>query len=381
MTADTATLIPGSARFRVPSDLPGTIDPEFAEHAARWAEALVRRVRSHGLRVTPGTVPTLARSAHRVAESLGLARMPEVYVVSDPGVNAKAIWAADAERSFIEVHSGLLRICRGSELDFVLGHELAHIAFGHSARQDPPADSSVAGRIALMRQRRMERAAEISCDRIGFLATRSVATASRVIMKVASGLDDALLGADAGTLLQQLESEQGDGWSMHATHPALPLRLWALWEFSRVAELGGAMPLAHVNDRIEARLDQEAGDELRNAEDQSKSKCLFWLGIALVHSSPDADAIRAMQERFGVDEVERGLRFASGFPHETLRNKVLDHVSSVVGLIATNAAWVLMEFSRLRSTTKSMPRESALLNEAIRVLMKSAGGYSPGQLR
>lgn len=376
MIEELSPLIPGITQYRLPSDSPVAVEPEFAEHAAQCAAALVSRVRSHGLLVTSGTVPSLSRSAQRVAECLELGRMPEVYVVSDPDVNARAIWAADTDRSFIEVHSGLLRICRGTELDFVLGHELAHIAFGHSARQAPSSEGPNANRMAVMRHRRAERAAEISCDRIGFLVTRSVATSSRVIMKLASGLDDALLGADSATLLQQLEAEQGEQWSLQATHPALPLRLWALWEFSRVSEFGGTVPLADINDRIEQRLDQETGDELRDAEHHARSKCLFWLGITLIHSTSDAASLGAMRERFGWDEVDRGLRFAADFPQDSLRAKVMDHLSVVLAGPAMHASWVLSELGVFRPSSKSIPHDYRIFQESVNALKATIAANS-----
>lgn len=372
MIMDTSRLIPGIARFRLPSDIEAEVSPELAEHAARCASAMVSHARAHGLLVTKSSVPTLARSAERVAETLGMERMPEVYVVSDPGVNAKAIWAADEGRSFIEVHSGLLRICRGTELDFVLGHELAHIAFGHSARREPAGESSGADQVAVMRHRRSERAAELSCDRIGLLVSRSVASASRVMMKVASGLDDALLGTDSGSMLQQFEAEQAVGWGMRATHPALPFRLWALWETSRAVDFDGAIPLTDINIAIEARLDEETGDELRAAEQLSRSRCLFWLGIVAIHGSPSPECVRAMRERFGIDEVERGLRFAASFPQQSVRAKLMEHLSIVVGGDLSHREWVLTEISKILAVGSTGFTEPGLLREATHLLKAGA---------
>ena len=62
------------------------------------AESLVARVRATGLRVTRGTVPAIARSIERVHATLRLEEMPEVYVVADPSLNARAVWAGGLPR-------------------------------------------------------------------------------------------------------------------------------------------------------------------------------------------------------------------------------------------------------------------------------------------
>jgi hypothetical protein len=373
MKAQASTCIPGSAVYRLTSDVEIEVSAERAEVLARWAQGLILQARANGLLVTPGTVPSLARSAQRVADNLCMERIPEVYVLGNPEPNAYAVWATDSGRSFIQVNAGLLRVCRGSELDCVLGHELAHIAFNHAAREGPTLETASTNRIEVMRYRRAQRAAEISCDRIGFLVTRSLATASRVIMKMASGLDDALLGPDSTSLLQQLEPEQDPSWSTQATHPSMPLRLWALLMFSRAEQFGGTMQLPQINDRIEARLDQEAGIELERAEKHAQSRCLFWIGTVLLHAAADEGRLQAMYARFGTDEVKRGLRFALCFPADALRKKVLDHLSVVVRGDFTQPEWVLREFEGIwRAGGSSLPRNE-ILTESLHLLSTAAG--------
>jgi len=56
----------------------------------------------------------------------GLERMPDIYIIDDPGMNAFAT-GRDANHASVAVTAGLLQALNRDELQGVIGHEIAHI--------------------------------------------------------------------------------------------------------------------------------------------------------------------------------------------------------------------------------------------------------------
>jgi hypothetical protein len=340
--------------------------------AMEAAEGLVARVRSTGLRVTKGTVPSIARSIERVHASLGLEEMPEVYVVADPTLNAKAVWAGGLRRSFVIMHSGLARLLAGNEYDFVLGHELGHLGLGHSVRKLTSDDTLEASEAGVLRARLADRAAELSADRVGLVAARSLSTAARVVMKVASGLPNEQLGMDADAFLSQLETGALDvEWEVSATHPGLPLRLWALQRFAysdafgRLAECATqGRPLLEVDRDVESRLRSESTDRLAQLENERIERALFWLVFteaALGRSPARAPGMLALVDsRFGARLRGQGERFLADFGPEGVLGKLGEQLEGVL----VHGHWVRVrihdEFHRIMGGASPQSRHPAV---------------------
>jgi heat shock protein HtpX len=89
---------------------------------------------SMGVRVIdPNTIDPEARGlvdmVHRLAQKAGLSAMPEVGIYNSPEVNAFATGPSQS-RALVAVSAGLLNHMRTSDVEGVLGHEMAHIANG-----------------------------------------------------------------------------------------------------------------------------------------------------------------------------------------------------------------------------------------------------------
>jgi heat shock protein HtpX len=66
---------------------------------------------------------------YRLARTAGLPEMPEVGIYNSPEVNAFATGPSQS-RALVAVSAGLLNHMRTSDVEGVLGHEIAHIANG-----------------------------------------------------------------------------------------------------------------------------------------------------------------------------------------------------------------------------------------------------------
>jgi len=71
----------------------------------------------------------LVQTVHGLAQKAGLTKMPDVAIYDSPEVNAFAT-GPSRNNSLVAVSTGLLQRMGKSEVDGVLGHEVAHIANG-----------------------------------------------------------------------------------------------------------------------------------------------------------------------------------------------------------------------------------------------------------
>ena len=138
---------------------------------------------------------------------LDLEKVPELYIVQDPQVNAMAI---GVDKPFIVITTGMVNLCDAEELRWVVGHELGHVLSGHAVYRTMLLFLiNLSQRIAWMPigylglraiiwgLEEWYRKSELSCDRAGLLAAQDVDAARRTLMKMAGGPYLSELNADA----------------------------------------------------------------------------------------------------------------------------------------------------------------------------------------
>jgi Zn-dependent protease with chaperone function len=208
----------------------------------------------NGVRVGPRQLPDLMRRIEAASHKLGLNRVPEAYVLQAGGL-LNAFAAKLSSRRFIIIYSDLLEASdaedgaggdRANELDFVIGHELGHLAAGH-----------LATRLFLLPARLMPllgaayaRACEYTCDRCGYAATGDLTIASRALAILAAG-PKAARRMDLDAFLDQRRETAGFWmavYELNATHPFLSKRLAALrsWQGAGTVERIGRNPLSYL---------------------------------------------------------------------------------------------------------------------------------------
>lgn len=97
---------------------------------------LYARQRVNGVRISPTQFPEAHRMVAEAAAAFGMRRVPEAYVVLGNGyVNAFA--SGHGFRRYVAVNSDLFevggRLADPDALRFVIGHEVGHIAAGHTS--------------------------------------------------------------------------------------------------------------------------------------------------------------------------------------------------------------------------------------------------------
>ena len=200
-----------------------------------------RHLLSTSIRLSPQMAPTVHSMKDECAEKLGLDIPLELYVYNSPQFNAACFKPEDG-RLFIMFSSSLLEAFTGSELRFVMGHELGHHLYQH---HDIPIGYILKGsqkpspKLALQLFS-WSRYAEISADRAGALCANDLQGVARSLFRLSSGLSDNVIQFSLDDFLAQMDDMQEDEENQtnrgpkedwFSTHPFSPLRVKALQLF------------------------------------------------------------------------------------------------------------------------------------------------------
>ncbi|GJL83018.1 MAG: hypothetical protein DHS20C01_26520 [marine bacterium B5-7] len=199
-------------------------------------------VRRHLLATSVRLSRTMAPDVHRTCDhcidKLGIDIPLELYVYSSPQFNAACIKPEEG-RLFIMLSSSLLESFKGSELRFVMGHELGHHLYHH---HDIPVGHLLRGAVRPSPRLALQlfawsRYAEISADRAGAHCADEFFGVSRSLFRLASGLGDDVIHFDLDEFIGQVDDltissgEPGQGAPQEdwfSTHPFSPVRVKAL---------------------------------------------------------------------------------------------------------------------------------------------------------
>jgi heat shock protein HtpX len=77
-------------------------------------------------KIKPDDHPRLCNAVEEMKIASGLERMPDIYIIDDPALNAFAT-GRDPGQASVAITSGLLQRLNRDELQGVIGHEIAHI--------------------------------------------------------------------------------------------------------------------------------------------------------------------------------------------------------------------------------------------------------------
>ena len=288
------------------------VNEAIARREEEGPSGLRRRLLGTSVRLSPRMAPTVHETAEECGETLGLEIPLELFVYPSPQFNA-ACFKPEEGRLFVIFSSGLLEYFSGSELRFVVGHELGHHVFDHfevpigyilrgTSRPDP--------RLAL-ELFTWSRYAEVSADRAGAHCARDLDGVARSLFKLASGLSGQVVEFHLEDFLAQVddmqidEAEPGHGAPKEdwfSTHPFSPLRVKALQLFHK-SELAveGGLSVDDLEDAVQGimSLMEPSYIEGRTKTAESMRRLLFAGAIAVANADGE----------IGKEEIEVFERF------------------------------------------------------------------------
>ena len=186
---------------------------------------------AHAQRVTEQTMPELAEL---VAKGRKRLRPGEVQVFVVPGKAKNAYTFGLSSPKAVVLYAGLFQVMTRDEILFVLGHELGHVALGHTwlnsligGMAGIPSSWS-AGIVMSIAFLWWNRACEYSADRAGLLACGSLEAAVNALVKLAAG-PEVDTPAELQQVYRQLDAEDDTLWGnlgeVLASHPMLIKRI------------------------------------------------------------------------------------------------------------------------------------------------------------
>jgi Zn-dependent protease with chaperone function len=186
-------------------------------------------VQGNGLKISERQLPDLYERVKVAAKKLGLAHVPDVYVLQSGGI-LNAFATKLLSRRFVIIYSGLVDNCADPrQLDFVIGHELGHLAAGHLTWMF----FLLPFRLVPWFGPAYSRACEYTCDRAGLTVVRELEPSLRGLCVLAAGR---LAGRADLQAFSDQRSASGGFWmsifELVSSHPYLCKRAAALQEFA-----------------------------------------------------------------------------------------------------------------------------------------------------
>ncbi len=370
------------SKLRCSSDL--SLYESLLQHAdvRRANEALERRENEGPVsirrRLLAGSVRLSRRMAgavHDVAdecvEKLDIGIPLELYVYPSPQTNAACFKPEDG-RLFVIFSSNLLETFSGSELRFVMGHELGHHLYRH---HDIPIGFLLGGHQRTDARLALDlfawsRYAEISADRAGAHCAQDIDGVAKALFKLASGLSGNVIAFSLDDFLAQVdemraEDERPGAGALRedwfSTHPFSPLRVKALklfddWVQAGVLETG----LADLDTAIQGLMSLMEPSYMEGRTDAAETmRRLLFVVADPVARVGDVDGADEQQAPHGFGRFGPSLHVA-GFhqAHQSLDGRV---EIGETGFEDARLHPVVEQFQRLHSQrTEGMGREPVL---------------------
>lgn len=180
----TGVIFSGLAWLALAVSIVGLVYALFGALFFLAAHALfLAHVRTNGVRIDERQLPDLHARARAAADRLGIAALPDIYVLNGGGL-LNAFATKFLSRRYVILLSDLVDHCEDPrQLDFIIGHELGHVAAGH-----------LTWNLFLLPYRLVpwlgaahSRACEYTCDRCGHAAAGDLEQSMRGLVVLAAG--------------------------------------------------------------------------------------------------------------------------------------------------------------------------------------------------
>ena len=267
---------------------------------------------TNSVRVDKEILPKVGEAIETVFKRIKIENNFNFFITADNNqANASCSLMSSASRPDIILTSRLIELLSIEELQFVIGHEVAHYVYQHALY---PNYKNVEDRNLKLNILNLSRAAEISADRIGFLACSSLEDALKANFKLASGLSDKYFNFKPSTYLDQLRDLEDLGKSsseLWSTHPSFLIRMQSLIWFSMTKEYHdffdqkkkGTYSLKEVDKKLDFKMRKVTGDEIAKSNKEIYEKALIWgsLDIYLSDKKFSKEEQDEFSKRFGAN--------------------------------------------------------------------------------
>ncbi len=199
------------------------------------------------LKISPQNAPGLSQLVRRASERL---QPGEIQAFLVPGRILNAYTFGLTSPQVVVLYEPLLKVMDEDELTFIIGHELGHVALGHtwlnSLLGGIAGIPSPFGAAALLSMAFLSwnRACEFSADRAGLLACGKPEKAISALVKLVAG-PKALTAEGLAAAYRQIDAED-DSWlgslnEAFGTHPMLIRRIQEIQKYTKTRQYQGLL--------------------------------------------------------------------------------------------------------------------------------------------
>ena len=337
---------------------------EFKKNTNELDNSHLSNLLTNSVRVSKEILPKVGSAIETVFERIKIENNFNFFVTADNNqANASCSLMSSASTPDIMLTSRLIELLSLEELQFVIGHEVAHYVYQHALY---PNHNNVEDRNLKLNILNLSRAAEISADRIGFLACASLDASLRANFKLASGLSDKHFNFKPSTYLDQLRDLEDLGKSsseLWSTHPSFLIRMQSLIWFSMTKEYHeffdskkkGTYSLSEVDKKLDIKIKKVIGDELENSNKSIYESALIWGSLDIYLSD----------KKFSKDEQDE---FSNRFGEKAKKAISLMKISNARDMLDKKIDISFNDASKLLKTEKNK------LVEELKTIGKETGG-------
>ena len=260
---------------------------------------------TNSVKIDKEIFPKVGEAIETVFKRIKIENVFNFFITADNNqANASCNLMTSASRPDIVLTSRLIELLSLEELQFVIGHEVAHFVYQHALY---PNHNNISETNLKLNILNLSRAAEISADRIGFLACANLDAALKANFKLASGLSDKHFNFKPSTYLDQLRDLEDLGKSsteLWSTHPSFLIRMQSLIWFSMTKEYHeffdikkkGTYILSDIDEKIDKKIKKITGDQIENSNKSIYENALIWGSLDVYLS--DKKFTKEEQEEF-----------------------------------------------------------------------------------
>lgn len=334
---------------------------------------------AHSVLIVPELFPEISRLVEEVRDILIPGRTVEGYVFNSGEAQAYSFGEGLDGTVTLAMSSGLIERFSGSEIRFVIGHEISHTLFDHLRYPPPDPEAQPLQGFNLLA---LARAREISADRVGFVACGSTESSFRSMLKLACGLSDRHIRFDLATYLDQarrLTEMGGSKFQLLSTHPMITSRIRALLWFEmsdRYYGLSGKTGRAPLEwDRLEEKVRNElaaaGGFHLARMNEAAAFEAVLWgtLAIFLADGTLRQEEQVLLRKTFGEEVAAEAIDFARRSTGEDLEAKLRATVYQAVCLPLSVRREIISDIERLTSVADCGDPAKQVLSDFTRTLL------------
>jgi hypothetical protein len=359
-------------QFRYFKDDPSQLNIDLADHDPSKTSLKnyenLRDLLASSIKITKEIFPDISESIEIVLNKLKIKNNFNFFVTANHiDTNASCILSPDLNSAEIILTSKLIELLNYNELKYVIGHEVAHFYFQHHLYPSP---SRAQNRISYLNYLNFSRAAEISCDRIGFLASENLDDALRAMLKILTGLNEKHIKFNFSSYLDQLRELieiKGNSNLINSTHPTLLNRMQALIWFSMSNEylnfIGsknkGIYSLKEIDTKIDLSIQKIVGDELLELNKDIFSRSLMWgaLGLFLADKNFNKKEQELFEKNFGIKNLNSIKSLIKISSPQSITDKIYEVLNEASFLIKEDKNKLLKELEKISSVASGEKKD------------------------